>query len=62
MFNGIIYNVGKVSFLQKRDESILLGIRSSLKLSKRDIGSSICCDGVCLTLSNFKKNTFFFYI
>ena len=62
MFNGIIYNVGRVSFLQKRNKSILLGIKSSLKLSKRDIGSSICCDGVCLTLSNLKKNTFFFYV
>ena len=62
MFNGIIYNVGKVSFLQKRNKSILLGIKSSLKLSKREIGSSICCDGVCLTLSNLKKNTSFFYI
>ena len=62
MFNGIIYNVGRVSFLQKRNKSILLGIKSSLNLSKREIGSSICCDGVCLTLSNFKKNTFFFYI
>ena len=62
MFNGIIYNVGRVSSLQKRNKSILLGIKSSLKLSKRDIGSSICCDGVCLTLSNLKKNTSFFYI
>lgn len=62
MFNGIIYNIGKVSFLQKKEKSILLGIRSSLKFSKRDIGSSICCNGVCLTLSNFKKNTSFFYI
>lgn len=62
MFNGIIYNVGRVSFLQKRNKSILLGIKSSLKLSKREIGSSICCDGVCLTLSNLKKNTSFFYI
>ena len=62
MFNGIIYNVGRVSFLQKRNKSILLGIKTSLKLSKREIGSSICCDGVCLTLSNLKKNTFFFYV
>ena len=62
MFNGIIYNVGRVSFLQKRNKSILLGIKSSLNLSKREIGSSICCDGVCLTLSNLKKNTSFFYI
>ena len=62
MFNGIIYNVGRVSFLQKRNKSILLGIKSSLKLSKREIGSSICCDGVCLTLSNLKKKTSFFYI
>ena len=62
MFNGIIYNIGRVSFLKKRDKSILLGIKSNLKLSKRDIGSSICCNGVCLTLSNLKKNTFFFYV
>ena len=55
MFNGIIYNKGKVVLVQKRKKGINLFINSNLKVSKKDIGISISCDGVCLTLISLKK-------
>ena len=33
-----------------------------MKFKNRDIGSSICCNGVCLTLSKIQKKLIFFYI
>ncbi len=62
MFNGIIFNTGKVKILKKKKKSILLGIETKLKINKKDIGSSICCNGVCLTLTNISKSILFFYI
>tara|TARA_A100001015_G_C14762820_1_gene622137 strand:+ start:258 stop:845 length:588 start_codon:yes stop_codon:yes gene_type:complete len=62
MFNGIIYNTGLVKSIKKNKNSKLIGIKADLKFMKKDIGSSICCNGVCLTLSKIKKNLFFFYV
>ena len=62
MFNGIIYNTGKVEIIEKNRNSIFLGIRSNLKLNNKDFGTSISCNGVCLTLTKIKKGLIFFYI
>ena len=62
MFNGIIFYTGKIHSLKKKENSISIGIRSNLKLKSKDIGSSICCDGVCLTLEKIKSNILYFYI
>ena len=62
MFNGIIYNTGSVHSINKTKNSLFIGIKSKLKFSLKEIGSSICCDGVCLTLVNVKKNVIYFYI
>ena len=62
MFNGVIFNIGEVHSIKKNQKSILIGIKSNLNLKNKDIGSSICCDGVCLTLNKVKKNLSFFYI
>ena len=62
MFNGIVFNTGKIKILKKKKKSILLGIETKLKISKKDIGSSICCNGVCLTLTNISRGILFFYI
>ena len=62
MFNGIIYNTGKVEIIEKNRNSIFLGIRSNLRLNNKDLGTSICCNGVCLTLTKIKKGLIFFYI
>ena len=56
MFNGIIYNQGilkKIS-VNKKGKSIFISCR--LNLNKKNVGMSIACDGVCLTLVSIKRN------
>ena len=62
MFNGIIFNQGIVKKINKRSKGIDLFIQSKIKLSSKDLGSSISCDGVCLTLISIKKKILEFYI
>ena len=62
MFNGIIFNTGKIKFIEKGKKNMLIGIKSNLKVKRRDIGSSISCDGVCLTLNKIKSDLIFFYV
>ena len=62
MFNGIIYNTGKIHSIVKKKNSLFIGINSKLKFNIREIGSSVCCDGVCLTLVKIRKNIIYFYI
>ena len=62
MFNGIIFNQGLVKKITKRKKGINLFIKSDLKVKKKDIGISISCDGVCLTLTNIKKKLMEFYL
>ena len=62
MFNGIIFNKGTVKKIIKRPKGINIFIRSNIKLSKKDIGVSVACDGVCLTLITIKNNIMEFYL
>ena len=66
MFNGIIYNTGLVKSIKKSSRyvkgSLVLEINSSIKFKKSDIGESVCCDGVCLTLIRITRNSFLFYL
>ena len=62
MFNGIIFYTGVVKSIKKEKKSFLVSIKCNLKVTNKDIGSSICCDGVCLTLSKIKSGLIFFYI
>ena len=62
MFNGIIFNKGTVKNIKKNSKSILLGIKSNLKIKKEELGSSINCNGVCLTLVKIDKKIIYFYI
>ena len=55
MFNGIIYNKGSVTKVIRRKKGVNLFLRSNIKLSKKNLGISISCDGVCLTLISCKK-------
>ena len=48
--------------MKKKKNSILIGVTTKLKINKNEIGSSICCNGVCLTLEKIKKNLLYFYI
>ena len=62
MFNGIIYNKGTIKNIKKNPKSILIGIKSNLKIKKEELGSSISCNGVCLTLVKIDKKIIYFYI
>ena len=62
MFNGIIFNQGTVSNIEKRPKGINIFIKSSLRLLKKDIGVSVACDGVCLTLISIRNNIMEFYL
>ena len=62
MFNGIIYNQGIVTKIIKRPKGINVFIKSELKLNKNNLGISVACDGVCLTLIGIKKRIAEFYL
>jgi len=62
MFNGIIYKTGQIKSIKKTSKSLSIGVQSKLRLNKTEIGSSICCDGVCLTVIKIKKDIIYFYI
>ena len=62
MFNGIIYNQGIVTKIIKRQKGINIFIKSNLRVSKKDMGLSVACDGVCLTLISYKSKIMEFYL
>ena len=66
MFNGIIYNQGIIKSIRKNPRyvsgSLVIEISSNIRFDKSDIGESVCCDGVCLTLIRIKKKSFLFYL
>ena len=62
MFNGIIYSTGIIKSVKKNTDSFLISVKTKLMFSRKDIGSSVSCNGVCLTIVNIKKNTINFYI
>ena len=62
MFNGIIFHQGIVKKINKREKGINLFLSSDLKLSNKNLGISIACDGVCLTLISLKKKLLEFYL
>ena len=62
MFNGIIYNTGKVISVEKTKKSLFIGILTNAIFTKKDIGSSISCNGVCLTLVKIYRKKIYFYL
>jgi len=66
MFNGIIYNKGIIKNIKKSPRyvlgSLVIEVTSNIKFNKSDIGESVSCDGVCLTLIRIKKKSFLFYL
>ena len=66
MFNGIIYNLGILKNITKSKKYVLgssiIEVKSNLILKKKDIGESICVNGVCLTLIKINKKSLLFYL
>ena len=60
MFTGIVQNLADVISFKNGE----LEISTSLDLSDCKIGSSICCIGVCLTVTeiNFRENQYIFLV
>ena len=62
MFNGIIKNTGRIFKLKKNKNEYLIYILTDIKFKKNEIGSSVSCSGVCLTLDKINKKLISFYI
>jgi riboflavin synthase len=62
MFNGIIFNTGIVKSIKKKSNSLLISVKSNIRFTKKDLGESVSCNGVCLTITNIKKDLIYFYI
>jgi len=62
MFNGIIFNQGVITKIIKRPKGVNIFVISDLKLTKKDIGVSVSCDGVCLTLITITRKLMEFYL
>jgi len=62
MFNGIIFNKGIVNKIEKRKEGLNIFLKTNLNLTLKDIGISIACNGVCLTLISIKNKLYEFYL
>ena len=62
MFNGIIYNQGKIKKILQNKKGKSIFIHSKIKFNKKNVGMSLACDGVCLTIISIKKNILEFYL
>ena len=62
MFNGIIYHQGIITKIIKRPKGLNIFVKSNIKVSNKDKGLSVACDGVCLTLISYKSKTMEFYL
>ncbi|MBC7279975.1 riboflavin synthase [Hoeflea sp.] len=51
MFTGIITDIGRVAAVSERDQGISLRIETAFDPAGIDIGASIACSGVCLTVT-----------
>ncbi len=66
MFNGIVYNQGIIKNIKKSPKyvkgSLVIEVSSNINFKKSDIGESVSCDGVCLTLIKILSKSFLFYL
>ena len=54
MFTGIIQSFGSIDHIDSKTN--IFKIKTNLDLNNCNEGSSICCDGVCLTIFNILKS------
>jgi riboflavin synthase len=55
MFTGIVTNIGKVASAKPLPEGVRLRIETAYDPSTIDIGASISCAGVCLTVTGLPE-------
>ncbi len=56
MFNGIVEEIGIVDALERRKNLSVLKVRARKVLQGTKLGDSIAVEGVCLTVTDKKKN------
>lgn len=60
MFTGIVEEKGKIKNIKKdSNQAFEFEIEAELILEDMKLGDSISVDGICLTVTNFNKNSFF---
>ena len=57
MFTGIIQSTAKLNQIVSKNNNYTFVLESNLRLIKKDIGTSIAIDGVCLTLTKIQKQS-----
>ena len=62
MFNGIIYNTGIVKKIIRGKKSLEITLKTKLLLKINEVGSSINCNGTCLTVTKVNNNFISFYL
>jgi riboflavin synthase len=62
MFNGIIYKSATIEKISGGKNSIEISLKTNLTFKKSDVGTSLCCNGTCLTITRINKNLISFYL
>lgn len=57
MFTGIVTHLGKIKQIQTKTDQVYITIESEIT-AKLQLGSSIAIDGICLTVTELKDNSF----
>ena len=62
MFNGIIYKSGIILKITKRNNYSEVILKTNHGFKKSEIGSSLCCNGTCLTITKIQNKKISFYL
>lgn len=59
MFTGLVQDIGIVQAVERHGDDMSAEIETGLRLENMSIGASICCAGVCLSITSKAKKSFF---
>ena len=62
MFNGIIYKTGNILKVTKGNNHSEMALKTNCVFKKSEIGSSLSCNGTCLTITRIQRNNVHFYL
>ncbi|MCP1224622.1 riboflavin synthase [Sebaldella sp. S0638] len=58
MFTGLIEEIGKISDIKNKSQGLKIKIEADKVIENVNIGDSIAVNGVCLTVTEYSKNSF----
>lgn len=62
MFTGIITDIGKVKTVDESSKDLIISVQTRYNIEKINIGASIACNGVCLTVVKKTADELYFQI